>query len=109
MTSTGFSLSNRGAVTPVRRARNSPDQICRVSTNQAAATERARDDPSRDLRGASGVVDRTVRLAPEDERQLQGEGLARVGRGEMGQVGDLTQAVAHRVGVDEERASGGLQ
>ena len=50
-----------------------------------------------------------MRLASEDQGQLQGERLARVGRGEMGQVGHLTQAVAHRVGVDEERASGGLE
>src|SRR4051794_16994094 len=101
MTSTTPSLAGRDTGTRLWRARTPPGIF--VGFLQSPPW---REDSVARL---EILVHRSVCLPAEHERQLQGEGLARVGGRESGQLRCLAEPVAHGVGVDEQDPGRRLQ
>src|ERR1700754_1252198 len=100
MTSTRSTVPVAGAGAHLQRARTGPPIF--VGFLQ-------RLSPTRPKLSGGSVVVGAPRLAPEHEGDLQGERVPRHGRGKSGEVRDLPEPVAHRVGVHEQRAGGTLQ
>src|SRR4051794_38775195 len=89
ITSTPPTLPCRRGGTRLRLARKRAAILCRNPTKQDSA----------------GRVLAAARLPAQHQRDLEGEGVAGIGGREAGELGGLAQAVAHRVGVHEQRAS----